>query len=500
MNSTYASHLKGKMARFWSLTLLMAIGATVWVASPATASTDAAEPAAAVTETRDAASDSSASVPVSIIQADGAYQLIRGGQPYFIKGVGGSSYLAEAAAAGANAIRTWGAHDAGLILDQADRYHMTVMLGIWMSQSAVDYLDPGYRARKVEEVRQLVTAYRDHPALLMWSIGNEINLSGGGTPAAWQFVDELAAMIKNLDANHPVISVIAYDDDTLNVIADHAPQLDAVGINAYGAIESVRAMIESSRFKGPYIVTEWGVDGHWEAQLTVWGRPIEPPSARKASFHLDRYNRDIIANRDRCLGSYVFLWGQKQERTPTWYSMFIETLPGEPIATMACPTVDVMRFNWSGSWPVNRAPDVEQLTIDDISADGDVRLDAGRAFIARVAASDPDNDGLRFVWEIMEEPTVLGNGGSAEPRPQVRGSVVTTDRPELDLAAPAEAGDYRLFVYVLDKNGHAGTANIPFQVAPTIPGNPPEVMPGEAPVEVPADASELASASVKQAL
>ena len=80
----------------------------------------------------------------------------------------------------------------------------------------------------------------------MWSLGNEINLEGANTPAAWRFVNELARMIKHQDPNHPVISVISYDNRTLNNIAGHAPDLDAVGINAYGALSGVRAMIDAS--------------------------------------------------------------------------------------------------------------------------------------------------------------------------------------------------------------------------------------------------------------
>jgi hypothetical protein len=34
----------------------------------------------------------------------------------------------------------------------------------------------------------------------------------------------------------------------------------------------------------------------------------------------------------------------------------------------------------------------------------------------------------------------------------------------LNVTAPTTAGQYRLFVYVLDGKGHAGTANIPFRI------------------------------------
>ncbi len=408
--------------------------------------------------------ESTVPIPVTLTLQDGDYLLYRGGRPYFVKGVGGRNHMNIAAEAGANSIRTWGSHDAGGLLDHAQSYGMTVMLGIWLSHKPLDYLDEDYKSRKIQEVQRLLDNHKNHPALLMWSLGNEINLQGADTPAAWQFVHELSYMIKSQDPHHPVITVIAYDDSTLNNIARYAPDLDAVGINAYGALSGVRAMIDRTAYDGPYIITEWGVDGHWEAERTAWGRPIEPTSEQKAEYHLQRYAQNILANSDRCIGSYVFLWGQKQERTPTWYSMFIENLPGLDTPIASCPSVDVMRYNWSGTWPSNRAPKVDRITINDRVAAGDVRLTPGETIVARVAASDPDNDGLSYVWEVMAEPSILGIGGSDEPRPGALGDVLQGSLPELSLLAPQRAGEYRLFVYVLDRNGHVGTANIPFQV------------------------------------
>lgn len=403
-------------------------------------------------------------ISVTINRQDDNYRLYHDGQPYFIKGIGGRQHLGMAAAAGANSIRTWGSHDAGDLLDRARSYEMTVMLGTWLSHEQEDYLDPTYKSVKINELQKLLDDHKNHPALLMWALGNEINLEGADTPAAWGFVNELALLIKSQDPHHPVISVIACKPKTLNNIAAYAPDLDVVGINAYGTLSDVRTMIDNTAFEGPYIVTEWGVDGHWEAEKTVWGRPIEPTSAQKARNHLQHYEQNILANRDRCIGSYVFLWGQKQERTPTWYSMFIENLPGTDLSDASCPTVDVMHFNWSGDWPSNQAPRVDEMTINGVAAADDVKLTPGEPFVAQVAAADPDNDGLRFVWELMEEPTVLGIGGSYEPRPGGFGNVMDGSLPNLNLLAPERSGEYRLFVYVLDENGHVGTANIPFQV------------------------------------
>jgi hypothetical protein len=401
---------------------------------------------------------------VEIRQEGTAFQIFRDNSPYYIKGIGGRHYLETAAAAGANSIRTWDPRNADILLDRARDLQMTVMMGIWLSHDAADYTDTCYRENKIDEVRNLVESYRDHPALLMWSLGNEINLEGGDTLEAWLFLDDLARLIKKLDPDHPVITVIAYSRTTLDAVAEFAPHLDAVGINAYAAVDSLRATIDQSYYKGPYIITEWGVDGHWEALQTSWGRPIEATSARKEEWHLLRYNRDILANSDRCIGSYVFLWGQKQERTSTWYSMFQKDILGIDTGAVSFPAVDAMHFNWTGNWPHNRAPQVWNILINEASAENDIILSPNEPIVSRVKAEDPDNDELTYIWELLEEPDDLGIGGSFEARPRTLVSVKGTSAAALNLLAPGLAGQYRLFVYVLDNNGHAGTANIPFRV------------------------------------
>jgi len=401
---------------------------------------------------------------VEIEHQEDAFRIHRDGKPYYIKGIAGREFLESAAAAGANSIRTWGPRDADVLLDRAQDLNMTVMLGIWLSQHASDYADPIYKKRKIQEVQSLVESHKNHPALLVWSLGNEINLEGADTRAAWQFVDELARMIKDQDVNHPVTTVISSKQTTLNKIAAFAPNLDAVGINAYGSVTCLRTMVDHSSYNGPYLITEWGVNGHWETAQTSWGRPIEPTGTQKAEYHLLRYAQDILANSDRCIGSYVFLWGQKQERTPTWFSMFLDNLPGTDTARVSFPAVDAMHFNWTGRWPVNRAPQVLTMMINDVPADRNIILSPGEPMISRVEAGDPENDPLSYVWELLEEPSVLGTGGSHEPRPKTLSSVRRDNLPVLSLYAPLAAGAYRLFVYVLDHNGHAGTANIPFQV------------------------------------
>lgn len=401
---------------------------------------------------------------VEIRPESGGFGLYRYGTPYYVRGVGGIRHIEAARAAGANSVRTWSSKNIEAVLNRAEKNQMTVLLGIWLSHNPSDYLDENYRSEIVARLQGLLNRHKDHPALLMWALGNEINLHGNDNGSVWQFVNELAGMIKAQDGNHPVISVISYRKETLDKIARHAPDLDALGINAYGGLPNVRAMVEDSNYKGPYLITEWGVTGHWEADRTEWGRPIEPPSAHKVESYHNFYVQDILGNKDRCLGSYVFLWGQKQERTPTWYSMFIEHIPGMDIHPLACATVDVMGFNWSGVWPANRAPEVSALTINGISAHDNVSLYPGTKMQVQVTARDRNREPLEYVWEILEEPVKLGIGGSMEPRPAAVGKVLLAKTPEVHIQAPQMSGFYRLFVYVIDGQGKVGTANVPFQV------------------------------------
>ena len=60
-------------------------------------------------------------IPVELRQTGTkqGWQLLRGGEPYFIRGAGGNTPCNRLAAAGGNSIRTWGADDIDALLDEA---------------------------------------------------------------------------------------------------------------------------------------------------------------------------------------------------------------------------------------------------------------------------------------------------------------------------------------------------------------------------------------------
>ncbi|MDX1545773.1 MAG: glycoside hydrolase family 2 TIM barrel-domain containing protein, partial [Rhodothermales bacterium] len=321
-----------------------------------------------------------------------------------------------------------------------------------------DYDDEQAVAEQLERVREEVLKYKDHPALLIWGIGNELNL-GATNPKVWDAVNEISEMIHEVDPHHLTTTMLAGIDSTLvREIQARAPDLDLLSIQMYADIENLPERIEDAGWDGPYMVTEWGATGHWEVEKTPWGAPIENTSSVKADLYRTRYETAIAPDSAQGVGSYVFLWGQKQERTPTWYGLFLPT--GEETES-----VDVMHYLWNGEWPENRAPRLEAATLDGRTAYDGITLQPGQAYPAEVVSRDPDGDPLRYAWEVREESTDLGEGGDDEREPDlVPGAVDTPDAARVNVTAPREPGAYRLFVYVYDGQGSAAHANIPFYV------------------------------------
>lgn len=402
---------------------------------------------------------------IKIIEKDGKFHLMVDGVDTYIKGVGGTNRLDIAAANGANAFRTWGGSVESVKRDlaRAKELNMYVMQGIGLPKDSAQYTNEEFKAKTRASVKSLAEALKDDPNLLVWGIGNEIELGTANTPEAWKFVNELAQLIKSIDSRHLVSTVISHNAKALNLIAENAPDLDVVGINSYGAIPQLEKMVADSKWKGAYIVTEWGPTGWWETTKTAWGAPIEQTSEEKRIIYEQRYN-DYIKNSPRCLGSFVFLWGQKQERTPTWFSMFVEnSITGLPLKGEKTPMVEAMEQVWTGSEPEQTAPVVHGIFINNTKPADNIYVKAGVKFEAKVDATDRGGNTMSYVWEILKEATKTATGGAYEPRPDRIGEVQTTNVNFLNTVI-SELGAYRLYVYVLDGTGFVSTANAPFMV------------------------------------
>lgn len=399
-------------------------------------------------------------VKVEVKKLDGEYKLFRGGQPYFIKGAGGTSYMDRLAKYGGNSIRTWGTQKGDEVLDKAEKLGLTVTMGLNVARErhGFDYNDTAAVKKQLETLRGEVRKYKNHPALLIWGIGNELNLNYTN-PKVWDAVNAIAQMIHEEDPSHPATTMLAgINKKEIDLIKARCPALDLLSVQVYGGLAVVPQQLRSTGWDGPYMVTEWGPTGHWEGLQTSWKAPIEETSSEKAAVYQSRYQYSMEKDRDKCLGSYVFLWGQKQERTPTWYGLFTEK--GEE-----SEVVDVMQFLWSGKWPLNQAPHIYSFQLHGQKATDNVMLKAGGKYEAMATAFDPNNDKLGYRWELLDEATKVGEGGDHEDKPgSWTNSITSAGKGKAFLTAPQKAGAYRLFVYVSDGKNKVATANIAFYV------------------------------------
>lgn len=400
---------------------------------------------------------------VQIKLIDGKSRLYVNEKEFYITGAGcefGS--IEKMGQYGANAMRTWRTNngkDSGLtVLNKAQKSGLMVLMGLEMvpERNGFDYSDSVATAKQFEEIRAQVKQYKTHPALLGWIIGNELNLFYKN-PDVWDAVDKIAQYIHSEDPNHPVTTTLAgISKDVVDQIKKRAPHIDFLSIQMYGDIVNLQKRIHDAEWTGPYVVTEWGATGHWEVGQTEWKAPIEQTSTEKANAFDERYNKAILADSLNCLGSFVFVWEQKQERTPTWYGMFTEL--GEETES-----VEVMRKIWTGRYPENKVPKIDSISLNRKSAYSNIFVKPSSTLEAFVKSTDADKDTLEYCYEIMPESTDQKSGGDKEEKPEVLLSLITKNG-SVNLKAPREEGAYRLFFYVRDGKGHCGTANIPFYV------------------------------------
>jgi len=390
-------------------------------------------------------------IPVELRQTEVGWQLYRGGEPYFIRGAGGDASLDLLAAAGANSVRTWGGDDIGPLLDEAHSLGLSVTVGIWLGHErhGFDYNDKGQVAEQLQRAHDMVLKFKDHPAVLLWGIGNEMEgFEDGDDPVIWAAVNDVAAMAKELDPHHPTMTVTA-----IEYLHKRSPAIDIHGVNAYGGAQVVPERLRAGDATKPFVLTEFGPPGSWEVATTEWGAPFEMTSSEKAEFYRNTYEHTIAGESGLALGSYAFTWGSKMEATATWFGMFLDD--GSHLAA-----VDVMTEIWSGSPPANLAPSIQPLVIV-----GATKLDPGELLHANAEVTDPEAADIAVRWVLRPESNEYMTGGDFRPNlPDIEGAIIESRTDGAIVKMPEEPGAYRLFLYAYDEAGKAATANVPLLV------------------------------------
>lgn len=397
---------------------------------------------------------------VRVVRTENGYQLMRNGEPYFIRGAGavGAIHLDLLARMGGNSIRTWAADDLGPVLDEAHKRGITVMIGLWVAHGrhGFDYSDPQAVAAQVEEFRVKVRKYKDHPAVLLWGVGNEAE-GTGEDENFWRGLNDIAAMIQQEDPNHPTCTVVAeIGGPKIAMIRRLCPAIEILGVNSYKGLRTLSERLLKGGWNKPYILTEFGPPGPWpwEVPTTKWGAPIEMTSTQKAEYYEMGYNAAVATQSARCLGSYAFIWGDKQEGTSTWFGLLM------PDGRMLASTLSVSKM-WTGKEPTDQAPEIINLTSKSFAKEVPPR----KPIRVTLQAKHKVGEAFSVKWDLRSETAPRRPGDDREYEPDGHKiEVIRQNDSMLEFRAPSQPGPYRLFVYVVDGRGYVATANMPFYV------------------------------------
>jgi hypothetical protein len=408
----------------------------------------------------------------------GIYTLYRGGLRYEIKGAATNNFLTTVSGFGGNTIRTYSVNDSTAAwLDSAYAHGIAVCLGLGIKKGIqMNYNDTGAVNTQFRLMRSQVLAYKDHPAVLMWAIGNETDASYPATDTAlWEAVNDIAAMIHTEDTNHLTTTVLVNSEQTkVAVIKAQVPQLDILSINSYAPnIPGVLGNLQAASWTKPYMITEFGPRGTWQmnpepTRIMPWGALVEQTSTEKAAVYKQIYEDHIAGNRNNnCLGGFVFVWGyQSSGDVVTWFGLFNRL--GESFGA-----ADEMQYVWTGAYPTNHAPVISSrndFLMNGKNAEDTVIVEANSANLARVTASDPDSDPLTYEWLLIPEGSVMSGGSPSASLPSLTGFITAQAGDSVHFQAPATTGYYRLYAYVHDGQGKLASAVIPFKVIPSATG------------------------------
>ncbi|MFN8254399.1 MAG: glycoside hydrolase family 2 TIM barrel-domain containing protein [Bacteroidales bacterium] len=395
---------------------------------------------------------------ITIERKGNGWQLNVNNQNYSIKGIVGHTYLEKAKAYGANSVRI-GYEKEELVKVERLGLKALVNLPADAERYGFDYSNQQAVDKQTNEIIEIVKKIKDHPAVLMWAIGNELDYIPPlkpFNPKVWDAINQAAKAIKEIDPNHPVMTVIG--TSMMEKVADivkQCPDIDLLGINTYGDIYTLPETLKKYGWGKPYLISEWGPDGYWEVKRTSWGAPYEQTDREKYNCYRDKYLKAI--NNENCLGSYVFYWYHKQETTHTWFSMFNKN-------GLETPLPGLMKELWTGFPPENLSPVVDSLNIDEFFRYQDIILKSGSKHKAKVSVYDKEGDSPEIKWEIRPEAVYASYAGQGEKEPKPIPDLVMNTGKETVFKAPAKEGAYRLFVYAYDNNSHYSSSNLPFLV------------------------------------
>lgn len=399
------------------------------------------------------------------------YELYRNGELFEIKGCSGNMFFRELKEAGANTVRLYDTVNLKSKLDLLHKEGLAVVVTIPIlryNDSDTIYSNSLEVEKNGDNIRNFINKHKSHPAILYWILGNEINYPNW--PKGEEYIKNFNSFLEIVhqeDRNHPVSTAVGgFDRSKVISMNNQSPGLDLISINIFGELSTFQKRKKeiSLLWNGPYVFSEFGVNGPWEADNTTWMAPIEQTSTKKAEQYSQRYYDYINTNKDgRCLGTLGFYWGIKQERTHTWFSTFQKDGKKNETAVVLEQILSNKSTTYNG-------PKIEYILLNGKGAGESVILQSNEnAEVQLVLPINHNTSGNLIKWEIRKENWNYAYNEVEKTPDTIPNLITEITNSKMIFRAPEEPGPYRVFLKIEDKNYFA-TANIPFYVLKTMDG------------------------------
>jgi len=244
--------------------------------------------------------------------------------------------------AGANTVRFYriGKNPADVkkaLDDMYYKYKMRVLMGHYLGYwdwPPPNYTDKDFNERIRGEVLEMVNLYKNHPAILMWVLGNENNYSFDRGIRTWSspdidvlpddearyrekakiyysYINSLAQDIKKIDPNHPVVMGVG-ETKSLHIAKEFCPDIDVIGMISYRGPSFGSLFREvKQKFDLPMVIIEFGADSYHAMKK-------EPDEETQAEFIKTQW-QEIAKNADPKTGVGNSMGGTLFEWTDEWW-------------------------------------------------------------------------------------------------------------------------------------------------------------------------------------
>ncbi len=226
-------------------------------------------------------------------------------------------------AMGANVVRLYNWEKSADHFDFLDQAYndgsdpIYVIAGYWINDG-MD-IDPASPANVRDQIKadfqEMVAAHKDHPAILMWSVGQNLNLPqayGNSLPQLFSLINELAevAHLEEGTKAHPVTTALADQNlaATLAGFEEAVPALDIWGANVYRGNSFGTLFADSSpATTKPVLILEYGIDAFDNTR----GNEYEKSGKTTQADITEGLWKEIAANSQTCVGGTIMSYSDE---------------------------------------------------------------------------------------------------------------------------------------------------------------------------------------------